>query len=384
MIILRMHQDFSSYSFSFAILKKETFFAFLFFFICCVNPTLCRAQERPFVVVLDAGHGGKDPGRTGTGLAEKDIALRIALNTGKVLEKISGIKVIYTRKTDVFVELIQRASIANKVNADLFVSIHCDAFTSPRAYGAGTFVLGLHANERNFKVAQKENSVIYLEEDYEKNYDGFDPNDPESVISLLLMQETYLDQSIAAASTIQKSFVRNLNRKDRSVKQAGFVVLKYTYMPSVLIETGFLTNPKEGAYLNSKKGQNDIATAISKAIVNFRNSRDANYQSEGVVLDKGGEELNPKVASLDLKFKIQIAASKKKVDLKPYNFKGLSELSLSKTGNLYRYYFSESQTYKKAQKQLKEAKSKGFKKAFIVAFDGDKKITISEALSHFK
>ena len=120
---------------------------------------------------------------------------------------------------------------------------------------------------------------------------------------------------------------------------------------------------------NSKKGQNDIATAISKAIVNFRNSRDANYQSEGVVLDKGGEELNPKVASLDLK---------------PYNFKGLSELSLSKTGNLYRYYFSESQTYKKAQKQLKEAKSKGFKKAFIVAFDGDKKITISEALSHFK
>ncbi|MEO2099724.1 MAG: N-acetylmuramoyl-L-alanine amidase, partial [Flavobacteriaceae bacterium] len=139
---------------------------------------------------------------------------------GKILEKTKGIKVIYTRNTDVFVDLIQRANIANKAAADLFVSIHCDAFSSTRAYGAGTFVLGLHENERNFKVAQKENSVIFLEKDYEKNYDGFNPNDPESVISLILMQETYLDQSIEAANTIQKSFVSNLKRKDRTVKQA--------------------------------------------------------------------------------------------------------------------------------------------------------------------
>jgi N-acetylmuramoyl-L-alanine amidase len=197
------------------------------------------AQEKPFVVVLDAGHGGHDSGNRGNGYYEKKIALNIALKIGAQLEKNPAIKVIYTRKKDVFVDLIERANIANKADADLFISIHCDAFTSSRAFGAGTFVLGLHENERNFKVAQKENSVIFLEENYEQKYDGFDPNDPESVISLILMQETYLDQSIAAASTIQKSFINNLKRKDRTVKQAGFVVLKYTYMPSVLVETGF-------------------------------------------------------------------------------------------------------------------------------------------------
>jgi N-acetylmuramoyl-L-alanine amidase len=384
MIILRMHQDLLSYSFSFPNIKKQSFFKLLLLLFVLANPIQMGAQEKPFVVVLDAGHGGKDPGRPGTGFSEKEIALNIALKTGKLLEKIPEIKVIYTRKTDVFVELTQRASIANKANADLFVSIHCDAFTSPKAYGAGTFVLGLHANERNFKVAQKENSVIFLEEDYEKNYDGFDPNDPESVISLLLMQETYLDQSIVAAQTIQDSFVRNLNRKDRTVKQAGFVVLKYTYMPSVLVETGFLTNPREGAYLNSKKGQDDMASAISKAIINFRKSRNTSFQSETLVIEKEEEEIAPKTVEIDIKFKIQIAASKKKVDLKPYNFKGLKELSLVKSGKLYRYYFSESPTYTQAQERLQEAKQKGYTKAFIVAFEGDKKITISEALDHFK
>jgi len=384
MIILRMHQDLLSYSFSFPNIKKQSFFKLLLLLFVLANPIQMGAQEKPFVVVLDAGHGGKDPGRPGTGFSEKEIALNIALKTGKLLEKIPEIKVIYTRKTDVFVELTQRASIANKANADLFVSIHCDAFTSPKAYGAGTFVLGLHANERNFKVAQKENSVIFLEEDYEKNYDGFYPNDPESVISLLLMQETYLDQSIVAAQTIQDSFVRNLNRKDRTVKQAGFVVLKYTYMPSVLVETGFLTNPREGAYLNSKKGQDDMASAISKAIINFRKSRNTSFQSETLVIEKEEEEIAPKTVEIDIKFKIQIAASKKKVDLKPYNFKGLKELSLVKSGKLYRYYFSESPTYTQAQERLQEAKQKGYTKAFIVAFEGDKKITISEALDHFK
>ncbi|MDC0872471.1 N-acetylmuramoyl-L-alanine amidase [Flavobacteriaceae bacterium] len=379
-----MHQDLLSYSFSFPNIKKQSFFKLLLLLFVLANPIQMGAQEKPFVVVLDAGHGGKDPGRPGTGFSEKEIALNIALKTGKLLEKIPEIKVIYTRKTDVFVELTQRASIANKANADLFVSIHCDAFTSPKAYGAGTFVLGLHANERNFKVAQKENSVIFLEEDYEKNYDGFDPNDPESVISLLLMQETYLDQSIVAAQTIQDSFVRNLNRKDRTVKQAGFVVLKYTYMPSVLVETGFLTNPREGAYLNSKKGQDDMASAISKAIINFRKSRNTSFQSETLVIEKEEEEIAPKTVEIDIKFKIQIAASKKKVDLKPYNFKGLKELSLVKSGKLYRYYFSESPTYTQAQERLQEAKQKGYTKAFIVAFEGDKKITISEALDHFK
>ena len=220
-----MYQDFLPYSLAFKKLQKTVLCVFSSFFILFIGLDDIQSQEKPFVVVLDAGHGGHDSGNRGNGYFEKKIALSIALKIGEILEKINDFKIIYTRKSDVFVGLIERANIANKADADLFVSIHCDAFTSPKAFGAGTFVLGLHENERNFKVAQKENSVIFLEKDYEKNYDGFNPNDPESVISLILMQQTYLEQSIDVASTIQKSFVNNLSRKDRTVKQAGFIVL---------------------------------------------------------------------------------------------------------------------------------------------------------------
>jgi len=387
MIILRMHQDFLPYSRPSGILKKSVAFAMIAFSLFWCNTAILNAQEKPFVVVLDAGHGGHDSGNRGNGYYEKNIALSIAIKTGKILEKIKGIKVIYTRKSDVFVNLIERANIANKADADLFISIHCDAFTSSKAYGAGTFVLGLHENERNFKVAQKENSVIFLEEDYQKNYDGFNPNDPESVISLILMQETYLDQSIAVANTIQKSFVQNLSRKDRTVKQAGFIVLKYTYMPSVLVETGFLTNVSEGAFLNSANGQVNMASAISKAIVNYKNFRDASFIAGEVIREENTvktETLNNDKVDHSLLFKVQIAASKNKLKLKPYNFKGLKEISRIKSGKLYRYYYSQSNTYEKAQQRLKQAKRKGYSKAFIVAFDGDKKITISEALRRSK
>ena len=286
-------------------------------------------SNKTFVVVLDAGHGGHDSGNRGNGYYEKTIALNIALSIGKILENYEDIKVIYTRKSDKFVKLVDRANIANKADADLFISIHCDAFTSSKAYGAGTFVLGLHANQRNFEIAKRENSVIFYEEDYEKNYDGFDPNNPESVISLTLMQETYSNQSIEAAATIQKSFVANLGRKDRTVKQAGFVVLKYTYMPSVLVETGFLTNKREGAYLNSNKGQNEISKAIAKAIVNYKNELEkgvVNQQSydEKEVL----KEMTPVAENetKDIRFMVQLAASKKPIEAKPYNFKGLKNV----------------------------------------------------------
>ncbi len=236
-----------------------TFFLLLFFAFSS------NSQENKYTIVIDPGHGGKDPGNTGNGYLEKNIALKIALGLGKVLEKNSNYNIIYTRKDDRFIDLFKRAQIANDANADLFISIHCDAHNS-NAYGAGTFVLGLHANDRNFQIAKKENSVIFLEDNYEQKYDGFDPNNPESVISLVLMQEEYLDQSINAANFIQQSFVRNLNRKNRNVKQAGFIVLKYTYMPSVLVETGFLTNKNEGKYLNSLKGQSEMSIAIADAI----------------------------------------------------------------------------------------------------------------------
>ena len=362
---------------------KITFIVY-FFMLASSNVFAQKNTEKPFIVVLDAGHGGHDSGNRGNGYFEKKIALNIVLKIGKQLEKLSGIKVIYTRKTDVFVELIQRANIANKADADLFVSVHCDAFTSSKAYGAGTFVLGLHANDRNFKVAQKENAVIFLEDDYEKNYDGFNPNDPESVISLILMQETYLDQSIDAAGAIQKSFVSNLKRKDRTVKQAGFVVLKYTYMPSVLVETGFLTNKSEGSFLNSSKGQLKMSNAIAKAIINYKHHRESSIQE--LVSYEISQEIKPvkKHTLSNITFKVQIAASKKNLKTKPYNFKGLSQISKLKKADLYRYFYQKTNNYKDAQRFLKEVKKKGYSNAFIVAFNGNKKITISEALRLLK
>jgi len=388
MIILRMHQDFLSISLFRQSIELRNFILFLSCWTALVLlPSLINnasAQDKPFVVVLDAGHGGHDSGNRGNGYYEKKIALNIALKIGAQLEKTFDIKVIYTRKKDVYVDLIERANIANKADADLFVSIHCDSFTSSRAFGAGTFVLGLHENERNFKVAQKENSVIFLEENYEQKYDGFDPNDPESVISLILMQETYLDQSIAAASTIQKSFVNNLKRKDRTVKQAGFIVLKYTYMPSVLVETGFLTNSSEGAYLNSSKGQNQMANAISKAIINYKNLRQAGVQKQAVTVKSKSSQSEPLHLNPDLIFKVQIAASKNRIATKGFNFKGLSPISREKSAKLYRYFYESSTSYEEAQQHLKTAKSKGYTNAFVVAYDGNKKISVSEALELIK
>ena len=383
-----MHQYFLVYShnciyyFFNKVLKITLLFCFI---LLCISEVFAQQMtDKPFIVVLDAGHGGHDSGNRGNGYFEKKIALNIVLKIGKQLEKQPGVKVIYTRKTDVFVELIQRANIANKADADLFVSVHCDAFTSPKAFGAGTFVLGLHANERNFKVAQKENAVIFLEDDYEKNYDGFNPNDPESVISLILMQETYLDQSIDAAGAIQKSFVSNLNRKDRTVKQAGFVVLKYTYMPSVLVETGFLTNKSEGSFLNSSKGQLNMSNAIAKAIINYKYLREASIQE--LVTNEISQEIKPVKTNVfsNITFKVQIAASKRNLKTKPYNFKGLRQISKLKKANLYRYFYEKTTNYKAAQRFLKEVKKKGYSNAFIVAFNGDKKITISEALRLLK
>ena len=341
------------------------------------------AQDKTFTVILDAGHGGRDTGNRGNGYYEKKIALNIALTIGSLLEKQNGIKVIYTRKKDVFVDLIERANIANKADADLFISIHCDAFSQSSVYGAGTFVLGLHANDRNFQIAQKENSVIFLEEDYEQKYDGFDPNNPESVISLLLMQETYLDQSIVAANTIQQSFISNLSRKDRTVKQAGFVVLKYTYMPSILVEAGFLTNPKEGAYLNSTKGQQQISSTIADAVINYRNFLYSSVSSEDPIENnKPKSELvkNVKKDISTIYFSVQIAASKKSIATKPYNFKGLKPIQRQKEGKIYRYYYSQSKTIEGAKKLQTKAQKKGFKGAFLVAFKDGKKVDIKSVL----
>jgi N-acetylmuramoyl-L-alanine amidase len=355
------------------------------------NYTNTYAQKKEFVVVLDAGHGGKDPGKVGpNNTKEKDIALNIVLQTGKLLEKHPFIKVVYTRKTDVFVELKERGNIANKADADLFVSVHCNAHNT-QASGAETWVLGTHANKQNFEVAKAENSVILLEDNYEVNYKGFDPNSPESVIGLTLMQEEYLDQSILLASIIQKGFSEKLNRKDRGVKQAGFVVLHQTYMPSVLIETGFITNKEEGEFLNSPKGQEAFATSIYSEILEYYNQLQLNTVSSAELAKQYSEVIQEtfkneeRVESTTYKnvvFKVQIAAGSRKLETASYNFNGLSNVEREKVGGSYKYYIGNTSNYNQILETQKLAKSKGYTTAFIIAFSNGKKVDIETVLKN--
>lgn len=374
-----------SFKYLLAMNRIPLFSLFLTLLMCCfsIKASAQSKEDSSFVVVLDAGHGGHDSGNRGNGYYEKHIALKVTKQIGKMLQK-EGIKVIYTRQDDRFIELDQRANIANKADANLFVSIHCDAFSNPKAYGAGTFVLGLHRTDDNFRIAQKENSVIFLEEDYETKYEGFDPNDPASVISLVLMQEAYLDQSIIAASTIQKSFVSNLKRKDRTVKQAGFLVLRKTYMPSVLVELGFLTNSREGAYLNSSKGQKEMSSALFKAIMNYKQALSSSLNKEASIAFNPSESKPAKKSKKQNKqalvFRIQIAAGAKKIALEPFNFKGLSSIHRQKDGVLYRYFYGAAEDFEAAKKLKEEAKAKGFSSAFIVAFKDGKKVKLSAAI----
>tara|TARA_B100000989_G_scaffold228801_1_gene175759 strand:- start:646 stop:1695 length:1050 start_codon:yes stop_codon:yes gene_type:complete len=328
---------------------------FLYFYLWNLQSQEVNSNNDLFTVVIDPGHGGKDPGAVSNGFYEKIIALNTSLNLGRKLQE-NGIKVIYTRKKDKFLNLLERANIANKSNAQLFISIHCNAHKS-QAYGAETFVLGLHANQRNFEVAKKENSVIFFEEDYENTYKGFDPNNPESVIGLTLMQEEYLDQSIIAASYIQNGFVDALNRKNRNIKQAGFIVLKYTYMPSVLIELGFLTNKKEGAYLNSVKGQTEMAESISNAVVKYKDEFFNNLSSTTLTNNYVKDEII---------YRVQIAASKKLLELKPYNFNGLKSVDVVREGKVYKYLYGEHKSLEAANESLKIAKNYGFNSSFLV------------------
>jgi len=359
--------------------KLIVVFLIMFFSFQAFNVS---AQEK-FKVVLDAGHGGTDPGNLGSGYYEKDIVLKISLAVGKLLDNDENIEVIYTRKGDTFIELHERGTIAQNSKADLFVSIHCDAFGNSVVNGAGTFVLGLHENNRNFEIAKKENSVILLEDNYKEKYDGFDPNSPEAVIGLTMMQEEYLDQSLTLASLIQTNFTSQLKRKDRLVKQAGFLVLRNTFMPSVLVETGFLTNKNEGAYLNSKKGQEEVALAIYKAIKSYKKQLDENIiievKPDPIVTTENKTSSTRIVKGID--FKVQIASSSKKVKIASYNFKGLKDVERVKVGAHYKYYYGKTSDYLKVKEYQSEARKKGFKTAFIVAFKGDQKVSVKEVLN---
>jgi N-acetylmuramoyl-L-alanine amidase len=373
-------------------MKKQINFFLIFLLFFGTLKGYTQNNNKPFIVVLDAGHGGKDPGRpTNFGYKEKDIALKIVLKVGENLSKHKNIKVIYTRKTDVFIELRQRAKIANKADADLFVSIHCNAHDS-QAHGTETYVLGLGRNESNFRVAKEENEVIFYEDDYETNYEGFDPDSPETLIGLTLMQEDYLDQSILLARTIQDNFTNRLKRKNRGVKQAVFWVLHNTYMPSVLIETGFITNKKEGDYLNSVEGNTNISKSISDAILDYKSNLNPeisigeeppqNQETQTTLETEGSEQLDNSLINSDksIVFKVQIAASSKRIATKSYNFNGLKNTSRTKSKSIYRYFYGNTTSYDVAVKLKNEALEKGYKTAFIVAYKNGEKTPISKAL----
>lgn len=343
------------------------------------NPT-----TDPFIVVLDAGHGGHDSGNTGLGFVEKDIALDVTLQVGKILEKQPGFQVVYTRKTDVFIDLDKRAPVANKLDADIFVSIHCNSHHT-QAYGAETFVMGLNKSSQNLNTAKRENEVILLEENYEEKYAGFDPNSPESLIGLTLMQEEYLDQSIMLAGLIQNNMVNNLKRKDRSVKQDVFWVLHHSYMPSVLVELGFLTNKKEGPYVNSKKGRREMAREIANGIITYKKNLSlatSDFQDPEITqeeIDEAIEVVDEKIYD-DVTFKVQLAASSKKIETKAYNFKGLKEISREKVEALYKYYYGATSDYNKIQLMKTFAREKGYPSAYIVAFKDGEKVRLADIL----
>jgi N-acetylmuramoyl-L-alanine amidase len=363
--------------------------------------SLFAQTDSKFKVVLDPGHGGKDFGANHHGFIEKIIVLKVALKVGRNLEKYDDIEVIYTRKTDVFIELMERARIANRANANLFLSIHCNGSANAEAYGTETFVMGLTKNASNLEVAKKENAVITLESDYKIKYAGYNPNSPESVIGITLLQEEYLDQSITLSTKIQNEFTNTLERKNRGVKQGPFLVLNQTAMPSILTELGFISHKKEGEYMNSDKGQEEIAKAISTAILNYKKEyfgENMNVKAEKPIQNSAQMQVKdtpviakavtkpndePKrtvVADKDVVFKIQISASGKNIELVPQNFKGLSPTSVIVENNLYKYYFEQTASYEEAKRLLLEAKNKGYESSFIVAFKNGNKISIQDAL----
>lgn len=381
------------------IVQKNKLFSIVFFVTLVFNSY--GQTNTKFKVALDAGHGAHDFGAVYNGHIEKNITLAIVLKVGKILEANSNLDVIYTRKTDVFIELVERSNIANKADANIFVSIHCNANKNTAAEGTETYVMGLNKNASNLAVAKSENAVITLEKDYKQKYEGFDPNNPSTMIGMTLMQEEYLDNSITLASKIQDQFTSAMKSRSRGVKQAPFMVLHKAYMPRVLIETGFISNPREGLFLDSDEGQDLVAEAIANAIVSYKKEYfgigiydNSEKPSKKVVKEspvintpvKVEEKIvAPKTemtkSSSGLVFKVQIAAVSRKIDTSPSNFKGLKNVSVSTdNGSFYRYTYEEAPDYATAKINLEVAKSKGFDSAYITAFKDGKKISIQEAL----
>lgn len=380
---------------------------FLFFLLLSISTAKTEIHQAKDVsygiktIVIDAGHGGHDGGCQGVYSQEKNVALSIALKLGAYIEKnYPDIKVIYTRKTDVFIELYERANIANTNKADLFVCVHCNANTNKTAYGTETYLMGLDKAGGNLEVSKRENDVVLLENDYLKNYDGFDPNSPEANIIFSLYQSAFIDQSISLASKIEEQYA-GASRYSRGVRQANFLVLWRTSMPAILTETGFLTNPTEEKYLNSDAGQNEIAKDIFRGIRAYKNEVEGNPESENqkeVLVPDFAKNLNNPTAPKDTAkiispikipndtslagkkiYRVQLGASAVAVNTKLYPWTGVSDLEEDKSlAGTTRYVAGKYFTLNEAITRKTQLAKAGFPQAFVVAYKNGERLPAAE------
>ena len=365
---------------------------------------LCTSHlwGKDFIVVIDAGHGGHDPGAIGKISKEKNINLNVALKVGNLIKNnCDDVKVIYTRSKDVFIPLGRRAEIANNAKADLFISIHTNALANNRtAKGASTWTLGLAKSDANLEVAKRENSVILYESDYQTRYAGFNPNSAESYIIFEFMQDKYMEQSVHLASLMQKQFRHTCKRLDRGVHQAGFLVLKASAMPSILIELGFISTPEEERYLNSETGATTMAKGIYHAFLNYKREHEIRLTgvSKTVIpTEQKGQEIEKendrpvtvqKVAENatndnEITFKIQILTSSKPLAKNDKRLKGLKGVDYYKEKDIYKYTYGASGDYNKVLRTKRTITAK-FKDAFIIAFRDGEKMNVNEAIAEFK
>mgnify|MGYP006049174975 FL=1 len=353
-------------------------------------------EAKDFTVVIDAGHGGKDPGAISANkkLYEKDVTLKVALMVGESIKKNHPeVKVLYTRKTDVFVGLNDRARMANKANADLFISIHTNAAKSRTAKGAETYTLGIEEErtERNLEIAKRENGVIFLEDNHEKTYANFNPNSPESYIIFEYMQSEFVKESIHMAQYVQEHLASDANRHDRGVRQAGFLVLNATSMPSILVELGYISNAEDAKYLGSESGQKRMSRCISEAfdkyytdLMKLNASQPAVESTRTTTIPASKEQ--PKAIQGDEQqpvFKVQFLSSSKQLAAEDKAFKGLKPVEFYYDKGLYKYTYGSSTNYNEIIRIKKKVNEK-FKDAFIVAFVQGERIDTQQAIALFK
>lgn len=342
-------------------------------------------------IVIDPGHGGKDPGAVSAWGKESHLVLAVSKKFGKLVqEHYPDMKVIYTRTDDSFVDLYKRAQIANDAKADFFICIHANSFKNSTPYGTETFVIGQEVTDENMYVVKKENSVILQEDNYLETYGGFDPNADETWIVLELFQSSHIEQSLKLAEYIQQSFKNDLKRYDRGVKQAPFLVLWKTTMPSILTEIGFITNPDDAKFLFSEEGQNQIAESLFKAFQKYKTEYEKSVEQDfkdeqllDIKTTDNQDTITKDINKDDIVFKVQIASSKKQIKIEPGNFKGLSDVEEIYIDNSYKYTVGNETDYNKIINKQKEIR-KYYPDAFVIAIKNGEKIPLKQALKEIK